>query len=73
MYGRPAITLCKICQVMTEAGPWHVRTLQMGASTSYMSALKQDFMAAYANSDMAPIVHYPHARLIVIQKLKAAL
>ena len=56
---------------MTEAGPWHARMLSMGSK--HMSALKQEFLAECANPDTVPIVHHPRARLIVIQKLKAAL
>ena len=45
--------------------------MQMGERQ--MSALRDEFMAAYANSDADIIIHHPHARLIVIQKLMAAL
>ena len=56
---------------MTEAGPWHTRMLAMGPK--HMSALKQDFLAEWDNPDTDPVLHYPRARLIVIQKPKAAL
>ena len=56
---------------MTEAGPWHARMLSMGSN--HMSALKQDFLAECANPDTDPVLHHPRARLIVIQKPKAAL
>lgn len=65
------VTRCSLSQVMTEAGPWHARTLQMGAD--HMTAVKQDLLAEYANSDTRSIVHHPRARLIVIQKLRSAL
>lgn len=67
--GLLADTQCQWWQVMTEAGPWHARTLSMGSK--HMSPLKQEFLAA--SPDTVPIVHYPCARLIVIQKPKAAL
>ncbi len=56
---------------MTEAGPWHARLLQMGADN--MASLRQEFMAGFANPEHESIVHYPHARLILIQKTVAAL
>lgn len=72
MYGRHASDArCKLWQVMTEAGPWHARTLSMGPN--HMSALKQEFLAESGTVDTEPIVHYPRARLIVIQKSRAAL
>lgn len=73
---RPSFAMHWACiqefwQVMTKAGPWHARSLQMGED--HMSALKQDFLAEYTNSDTDSVVHHPRARLIVIQKVKAAL
>lgn len=56
---------------MTEAGPWHARMLQMGED--HMSALKKEFMAESGSSSADAIVHHPHARLVIIQKLLAAL
>ena len=58
-------------QVMTEAGPWHARMLSMGSK--HMLALEQDFLAECANPATDPVLHHPRARLIVIQKPKAAL
>ena len=71
MYEQPADTQCKSWQVMTEAGPWHARMLSMGSK--HMSALKQEFLAECANPDTDPVLHYPLARMIVIQKPKPAL
>ena len=39
----------------------------------HMLALREEFMAAYAESEADVITHYPHARLIVIQRAMAAL
>ena len=58
-------------QVMTEAGPWHARLLQMGAE--HMAALHQQFMAGYPCPEHGPIEHFPHARLIMIKQSLAAL
>lgn len=62
--------LC-VVQVMTEAGPWHARLLQMGAD--HMAELRQQYMAGYPSPDFGPIEHFPHARLIMIRKNMAAL
>ncbi|DBA86705.1 TPA: hypothetical protein ACH3X1_005155 [Trebouxia sp. C0004] len=58
-------------QVMTEAGPWHARLLQMGAD--HRASLQQQFMAGYSCPEHGPIEHFPHARLIMIKKSLAAL
>ncbi|KAL0018269.1 hypothetical protein WJX79_009042 [Trebouxia sp. C0005] len=58
-------------QVMTEAGPWHARLLQMG--NDHMALLRQQFMAGYPCPEHGPIEHFPHARLIMIQQSLAAL
>ena len=71
MVERPVVSTDALSQVMTEAGPWHARSLQMGQD--HMSALKQDFLAEYANPDTDSVVHHPRARLIVIQKVQASL
>jgi hypothetical protein len=62
--------LCGV-QVMTEAGPWHARLLQMGAD--HMASLRQQFMAGYPCPEHGPLEHFPHARLIMIKKSLAAL
>ena len=54
---------------MTQAGPWHARLLQFGEE--HMQALKQEFMASSTSLADRQIEHYPHARLIVIQKQAA--
>ena len=58
-------------QVMTEAGPWHARLLQMGAD--HMALLQQQFMAGYPCPEHGPIEHFPPARLIMIKQSLAAL
>ena len=58
-------------QVMTEAGPWHARLLQLGAD--HMASLKEEFMAGYPSPKHGPIEHFPRARLILIQKTVSAL
>ena len=60
-----------LVQVMTQAGPWHARLLQLGEE--HMEALRQEFMAPYANVADKRIEHYPHARLLLIRKRAAAL
>ncbi len=58
-------------QVMTEAGPWHARLLQMGAD--HMALLQRQFMAGCPSAVHGPVEHFPHARLIMIKKSLAAL
>lgn len=58
-------------QVMTQAGPWHARLLQLGED--HMEALRQEFMAPYASTADDQIEHSPHARLFLIRKQAAAL
>lgn len=57
-------------QGMVRSGPWHSRLLHYGEE--HMQQLRQQFMAAYPNP-AKPLVHRPHARLLVLRRLVAAL
>lgn len=54
---------------MVRAGPWHSRLLQQGEAA--MELLRQRFMEAYPDP-RAPLVHTPHARLLVLRRRAAA-
>jgi hypothetical protein len=55
---------------MTRSGPWHSRLLQYGED--HMAQLKREFMRTYPDPS-APLAHSPHARLVVLRQLAAAL